>query len=263
MYQKEIRKLQDLIKKDYTTRSQKANKKGEEVREFDLTQEKTMSALQATWIRFFQTREQEEKSIKSKKTNAKKMYMTVFKSSQKNIDEIQKKLQTQQVKISKQIIDPYNQDELLSQSIDLLHQDHDKLHDAYLMLATHNWTTGIQEELSLCHQVWLLDQRIKYLDEEMSALRGQILNKKLMNRVRNSIADMIKLYENKVDQYKVYAKEHLTPVLKQLRSYNTELQEKIKMLEYTIKEQEKLLKQDKDELRDSILFKRLSTLKRT
>gem|GEM_PF-5282118 len=163
----------------------------------------------------------------------------------------------------KQLVEPYDQTELFTKQVELIHKTHDTVHDEYLALADHNWTTGMHGELPICSELWLIDQRVDYLNEEMTILRQQILYSKLIKRVWNSMADAVKSLENRIDDRKIYAKDILLIPLKDLRTLTTALQEQVKSLEKQIKSYEDMLAKDKTELWDSISFKRLSNFKRT
>lgn len=259
----ELKKLKTLLTKDFAAWHTKVTKKATETAKIQTEQDKVIPAVMADWTTFFTIWQGQEKVLLTNATTTKKNYKKLLGAAQKSLTTAQKSLQDTHTKTLKQITEPYTQDELFGKQLEQIHKLHTTIHDDYLALADHHWTTSIQAELSLCHQDRLLDQRVSYLAEEMTVLRQQLLYTKLMKRVWNSMADTVKSFENRIDDRKIYAKELLIAPLKQLRTLTTELQEKVKYLEKQIKENETVLSKDKEELRDSISCKRLFNLKRT
>lgn len=259
----ELKKLKGLLSKEFPARQSKIKKAATETSKLQTEYDKTIPSVLTDWTKFFNEWKTQEKILQTSASITKKNYSKLLSAGQKSLTGAQKSLQETHVKLIKQLTEPYDQVDLFTKQIEQVHQMHSTIHDDYLAVATHHWTTSVAGELSLCHQDWLIDQRVNYLGEEMSILRQQILYTKLTKRVWNSMADTVKSFENRIDDRKIYAKELLIAPLKQLRTLTTELQEKVKFLEKQIKENDTLLSKDKSELRDSISYKRLINLKRT
>lgn len=259
----DMKKLKELVSKDFVTRQKKVAKQAGETTKKQSAQEKVLPDTQADWASFFWTWKTRRKWIETTTAATQKNYGKILTTLEKTLTTGQKNLQELQTKTLKQLTDPYTQHDLFVKQRTTIQTAHDTVHDEYLALADHHWTTGIHGELPVCSDLRLVDQRVEYLNEEMSILRQQILYTKLIKRVWNTMADTVKSFENRIDDRKIYAKDLLVAPLKQLRTLTTTLQEQVKTLEKQIKSYEDMLAKDKSELRDTISFRRLADLKRT
>lgn len=194
---------------------------------------------------------------------AKKQFNQYATSLAKAVSWEQNKLKSNYAFLEKKLVTPFDQAELVAESVQDIIQQHNKVHKQYHDSAHHVWQSSLISAMPVVFTWLALTQTKSYLMDKLTLHRQQLFHAKLMKRLRKWIISEVQAYENSIDDHKIYAKEALTPLLDYLRTLTNTLQDHLTELDWQIAQDNASIEMIKWQIRDSITVDRLLSLKRS